>query len=177
LKSLENGKPSGLDVARCLLFMPPTKFIRTFREQLRLSLTSVAINMDTARNLAVCVLATPYTPHAAPLLPIFFHSVFPAIVDTMDSQQPVSPQPLISELLASVLATAIMFALHLERAMTTLNSGELHYPLGEQSAVMARGIMNTLRHRKQSANAKLIAQRLASSKTLVTNFPVFKAEM
>ncbi|KZV77474.1 hypothetical protein PENSPDRAFT_620949 [Peniophora sp. CONT] len=163
LTALGAGKPPSLDVSRCLLFLSPIKFLHLFWAQLQL-----AVDMDGARALAVHVLS-----HARPpLLPVFLRAVFPALLDTADS----SPGTMSAELLAGAVATAIMHALQLERAIAAVG-GDQRPPLGEPSTSMARALANDLRHRKASASAKTVAQRLASSATFVGSFPVFKTEI
>ena len=165
LTALGAGRPPSLDVSRCLLFLSPIKFLNLFWTQLQMQM---GVDMDGARALAVHVLS-----HARPpLLPVFLRAVFPALLDTADT----SPGSVSAELLASTVATAIMHALQLERAMAALG-GDQRPPLGEPSPSMARALANDLRHRKASASAKTVAQRLASSATFVGSFPVFKTEI
>ena len=174
LSIIRSGRAPWLDVSRCLLVVSPSRFLHILWFELNMSI-GVGMDMDGLRRLAVFVLATPHGPGCPPLLPIFLHSVFPAIMDTIDQQQG-SSQALSAELLVAVLSSAIMIALHLERA-TLMVSGEQHYFLGEPSTAMARRLANELRYRKQSPTAKAVAQRLASSATFVTHFPVFKTEL
>ncbi|VDB86514.1 unnamed protein product [Peniophora sp. CBMAI 1063] len=163
LRALGANKPPSLDVSRCLLFLSPIKFLHLFWTQLQ-----TTVDMDGARALAVHVLS-----HARPpLLPVFLRAVFPALLDAADT----TPGTVSPELLASAVATGIMHALQLERAVVAL-SGDQRPPLGEPSTSMARALANDLRHRKSSASAKTVAQRLASSATFVGSFPVFKTEI
>jgi len=172
--ALGSSRPPVLDVPHCLSFTSATKFLHIFWQQLSLA-PGMGVGVDVARELAVHVLATPYTPRVPPLLPIFLHTVFPTILDTID-QQPASSQSMSSELLTGLVSSAIMAALHLERSLA-LVSGEQHSPLGEPSASMARSLAVDLRQRKQSASSRLVAHRLTSSKTFVSCFPVFKTEV
>lgn len=163
LTALGAGKPPSLDVSRCLLFLSPIKFLHLFWAQLQM-----AVDMDGARALAVHVLSYARPP----LLPVFLRAIFPILLDTADT----SPGTVSAELLAGAVATAIMHALQLERAVSALG-GDQRPPLGEPSSSMARALANDLRQRKASASAKTVAQRLASSATFVSSFPVFKTEI
>jgi mediator of RNA polymerase II transcription subunit 5 len=80
------------------------------------------------------------------------------------------------ELLIAIISSSLMAALQLERALYT-TSGEQVFPLGSSSSAMASRLALDLRHRKSSSKGKLIAQRLTSSQTFVTSFPVFKTEI
>jgi mediator of RNA polymerase II transcription subunit 5 len=152
-----------------LLFVPPTQLLRLLWDQLAL-----ALDLAAARQLAAHVLATPLAPTGPPLLPLFIHVVLPGVLDALDGGAPAA-----AELLAAVLATSLMRALQLERAVAggAGARAESAPPLGEGSTSMARGLAAELRRRKGGAGAGLVAQRLASSKTFVTSFPVFKTEI
>ncbi|KAI0313725.1 mediator complex subunit Med5-domain-containing protein [Amylostereum chailletii] len=175
LTTIQARKPPSLDVGRCLLVVSPTRFLHLFWNAISIAPISMGLQVDGIRRLAVYVLATPRTPRTPPLLPIFLHNVFPTILDVVDHQSS-SSQSMGAELLVSVIASSIMAALHLERAITAIN-GEQGSPVGESSSSMARHLAGDLRHRKNSPVAKLIAQRLASSRTFVASFPVFKTEI
>ncbi|THH20641.1 hypothetical protein EW146_g766 [Bondarzewia mesenterica] len=174
LTNIRLGKPPSLDVSHCLLITPPTRFLHLLWFELSMA-SSVGINMDALRRLAVFVLATPRMPGTPPLLPIFLHNVLPSLMDMVD-RQPGGTQSMHAELLAAMVSLGIITALHLERAMLTVTN-EQHFALGESSSAMARRLAGDLRQKKWSPTAKLIAQRLASSGTFVSSFPVFKTEI
>ncbi|ETW87289.1 hypothetical protein HETIRDRAFT_307456, partial [Heterobasidion irregulare TC 32-1] len=169
---IQLGKAPSLDVVRCLAITPPTRFLHTFWFELSMA---TSLSIDTLRRVALYVLAIPRTPNIPPLLPLFLHNVFPSILDTMD-RQPTGAQSMHIELLAGIVSSAVMTALHLERAVLT-TTGEQRFILGEPSSAMARRLAADLRHRKHNVTAKLIAQRLTSSATFVASFPVFKMEI
>jgi mediator of RNA polymerase II transcription subunit 5 len=131
---------------------------------------------DAAKRLAVFVLATPRAPRTPPLLPIFLHNVLPSLIDTFDNLKLGQTMAGDLELLIAIISSSLMAALQLERALYA-TSGEQAYPLGSSSSSMASRLALDLRHRKSSSKGKLIAQRLTSSQTFVTSFPVFKTEI
>jgi mediator of RNA polymerase II transcription subunit 5 len=131
---------------------------------------------DAAKRLAVFVLATPRASPTPPLLPIFLHNVLPSLIDKFDNPNLGQAMTGDLELLIAIISSSLMAALQLERALYT-TSGEQVFPLGSSSSAMASRLALDLRHRKSSSKGKLIAQRLTSSQTFVTSFPVFKTEI
>jgi mediator of RNA polymerase II transcription subunit 5 len=171
LALIQSGKPPFLNVAACIAETPVTEFLHTFWLELNMS-----IKRDAAKRLAIFVLATPRAPPMPPLLPIFLHNILPSLIDKFDN--PNLGQAMVGdlELLIAIISSSLMAALQLERALFT-TSGEQVYPLGSSSSSMARRVALDLRHRRGSSEGKQIAQRLASSQTFVTNFPMFKTEI
>jgi mediator of RNA polymerase II transcription subunit 5 len=143
--------------------------------ELNLSIKTDA-TADAAKRLAVFVLSTPRAPRTPPVLPIFLHNVLPSLIDTFDN---LKLGPAIAgdlDLLVAITSSSLMAAQQLERALCA-TSGEQSYPLGSSSSSMASRLALDLRHRKSSSKGKLIAQRLTSSQTFVSSFPVFKTEI
>jgi mediator of RNA polymerase II transcription subunit 5 len=170
LAQIQSGKVPSLNVAACLVETSATDFLQTFWLELNLSVKA-GMTVDAIKPLAVFILATPRSTHLPPLLPIFLHNVLPSIIDRADN-----PMTGDLELLIAIASSSLMAALQLERALYT-TGGEQVYPLGSSSSSMARRLAVDLRYRKSSPKGKLIAQRLTSSQTFVTNFPVFKTEI
>lgn len=175
LALIQSGKPPFLNVAACLAETPATEFLRTFWLELNMVIKTDA-TADAAKRLAVFVLATPRPPRTPPLLPIFLHNVLPSLIDTFDNLKLGQTMAGDLELLIAIISSSLMAALQLERALYATR-GEQAYPLGSSSSSMASRLALDLRHRKSSSKGKLIAQRLTSSQTFVTSFPVFKTEI
>jgi mediator of RNA polymerase II transcription subunit 5 len=175
LTLIQSGKPPSLNVAACLVETPVTEFLHTLWLELNMFIERGMI-ADAAKRLATFVLATPRAPRTPPLLPIFLHNILPSLIDKFDN--PNLGQALVGdiELLIAIISSSLMAALQLERALYT-TSGQQVYPLGSSSSSMARKVALDLRHRKGSSKGKLIAQRLTSSQTFVTSFPMFKTEI
>jgi mediator of RNA polymerase II transcription subunit 5 len=172
---LQSGKAPFLNVAACLVETPAIDFLQTFWLELNMPIKTDAI-ADAAKRLAVFVLATPRTLPTPPLLPIFLHNVLPSLIDKFDDPNLGQAMTGDLELLIAIISSSLMAALQLERALYT-TSGEQVFPLGSSSSAMASRLALDLRHRKSSSKGKLIAQRLTSSQTFVTSFPVFKTEI
>lgn len=162
-------------MAACLAETPATEFLQTFWSELNLIIKTDAA-ADAAKRLAVFVLATPRASRTPPLLPIFLHNVLPSLIDAFDNVKLGQPMAGDLELLVAIISSSLMAALQLERALYA-TSGEQVYPLGSSSSSMASRLALDLRYRKSSSKGKLIAQRLTSSQTFVTSFPVFKTEV
>lgn len=172
---IQSGKAPFLNVSACLVETPATEFLQTFWSELNMSIKTETI-ADAAKRLAVFVLATPRAPRTPPLLPIFLHSFLPSLIDGFDNPQLGQAITGDFELLIAIISSSLMAALQLERALY-MTSGEHVYPLGSSSSSMARRFALDLRQRKSSSKGKLIAQRLTSSQSFITNFPVFKTEI
>ena len=172
---LQSGKAPFLNVAACLVETPAIDFLQTFWLELNMPIKTDAI-ADAAKRLAVFVLATPRALPTPPLLPIFLHNVLPSLIDKFDNTNLGQAMTGDLELLIAIISSSLMAALQLERALYT-TSGEQVFPLGSSSSAMASRLALDLRHRKSSSKGKLIAQRLTSSQTFVTSFPVFKTEI
>lgn len=170
LAQIQSGKVSSLNVAACLVETSASDFLQTLWLELNQSFKA-GMTVDAIKPLAVFILATPRSTHLPPLLPIFLHNVLPSLVD-----RPDNPMTGDLELLIAITSSSLMAALQLERALYT-TGGEQVYPLGSSSSSMARRLAVDLRHRKSNSKGRLIAQRLTSSQTFVTNFPVFKTEI
>ena len=170
LALIQSGKVPSLNVTACLVETSATDFLQTLWLELNLSVKS-GMTVDAVKPLAVFILATPRGTLSPPLLPIFLHNVLPSLID-----RPDNPMTGDLELLIAIASSSLMAALQLERALYT-TGGEQAYPLGSSSSSMARRLAVDLRYRKNSPKGKLMAQRLTSSQTFVTNFPVFKTEI
>lgn len=175
LVQLQSGKAPFLNVAACLVETSSIEFLQTFWLALNMPIKTDAI-ADAAKRLAVFVLATPRASPTPPLLPIFLHNVLPSLIDRFDDPNHGQAMTGDVELLIAIISSSLMAALQLERALYT-TSGEQVFPLGSSSSAMASRLALDLRHRKSSSKGKLIAQRLTSSQTFVTSFPVFKTEI
>lgn len=172
---LQSGKPPFLNVAACLVETPAIEFLQTFWLALDMPIKTDA-TADAAKRLAVFILATPRASPTPPLLPIFLHNLLPSLIDKFDNPNLGQAMTGDLELLIAIISSSLMAALQLERALYTA-SGEQVVMLGSSSSAMASRLALGLRHRKSSSKGKLIAQRLTSSQTFVSNFPVFKTEI
>ena len=166
------GKAPFLDMNRCLLVIPPSKFLLLFWSEI-----SIAAGMgesESCRRLAIFVLTTPRSSNSTPLLPIFLHTVLPLLITTIDRQQP--PEQTINiELLVNMISSVLITAVHLEWAFRSVCNNQ-HYVLGQSSAAMARRLACDLRQRQKSLTSRSVAERLASLPSFVTNFPGFIGE-
>lgn len=161
-----------LDVSRCILVTPPSKFLQCLWTEL-----CVAASMgetETCTRLATFVLTTPRSS-SPPLLPLFLHNVLPSIIANIDHQQP-HEQSMSVELLVAIISSVLTAALHLEWALRSVCNEERHV-LGQASAAMARRLAGDLRGRKNSPTGHSIAQRLASSQSFTANFPGSMGEL
>ncbi|KAH9944074.1 uncharacterized protein BXZ73DRAFT_87039 [Epithele typhae] len=150
------GRAPALDVDRCLLLRPPTKFLTDLWEQLVTAATHVG-ETEAPRRLATFVLTAPrrLVPHRC--------SRWHARV-TVD-------------LLVGVISTSLTVALHLEWAMGAA-CGEERSVLGQSVASMARRLPGDLRRRgAASATARTVLERLTAMQPFVANFPTFAAEV
>ena len=170
LALIQSGKAPSLNVAACLVETSATDFLQTLWLELNLSVKA-GMTVDAVKPLAVFILATPRGTLSPPLLPIFLHNVLPSLIDTSDNLMSGD-----LELLIAIVSSSLMATLQLERALYT-TGGEQVCPLGSSSSSMARRLAVDLRSRKSSSQGRLIVQRLTSSQTFVTNFPVFKTEI
>ena len=170
LAQIQSGKVPSLNVTACLVETPASDFLQTLWLELNQSLKA-GMTVDAIKPFAVFILVTPRSTHLPLLLPIFLHNVLPSLID-----RPDNPTAGDLELLIAIASSSLMAALQLERALYT-TGGEQVYPLGSSSSSMARRLAVDLRYRKSSSKGRLIAQRLTSSQTFVTNFPVFKTEI
>lgn len=139
----------GLTIQNILLCTTPTKFLLTLWDCLSGSHT-LTLDMDSHRRLAVYVLTTPFTPAAGiglggmggvgggwSLLPIFLHNVLPSLMDNVDQQAKVNTatHSMLGELLAGIVASSVMSALYLERALAiTTNASTISPSLSNLNA-------------------------------------------
>ncbi|KAK2461858.1 hypothetical protein APHAL10511_006321 [Amanita phalloides] len=165
------GKGPVIDVERCLSFTSPSNFLEVVWSEL-----AEAANVgdtERCRRLATFTLTMPRSTATPPLLPIFIHLVVPVLITRIDQQQ-ASEQAIATELLVSLISSALTAALHLEWAVQTVISEHRSF-LGQTTTSMARRLADDLRARKSSGVSTIILQRLTASQTFVANFPVFIA--
>ncbi|KIY50606.1 hypothetical protein FISHEDRAFT_38902, partial [Fistulina hepatica ATCC 64428] len=165
------GKPAMLDVSKCLHAQPPIPFLKLLWTQLVTSTNTG--DVDGARQVVVLTLAVPRTG-ALPLLPIFIHTVFPALIPSLEAQI-VSQSELMMkvELLVTIMSMSLELTLHVEKAFQNLTVGDRHVVNGQSSMALARALSTFLRARKSSQICMTMLQRLSSSQRFVANFPVF----
>lgn len=177
LTAARAGRAPALDVDRCLLLSPPTKFLMDLWQQCALAATMG--DMEAPRRLVTFVLTAPRTPRAPPLLPVFLHLILPAVVAAADSGMRVGadqvPPAVTVEFAVAVASSALTGALHLEWAMTA--GGEERNVLGQSVASMARRLSGDLRRRGNGTAARTVLERLAGMQPFVANFPTFAAEL
>ncbi|KAG1757493.1 mediator complex subunit Med5-domain-containing protein [Suillus lakei] len=164
-------KAPRIDVTRCLSATSPSKFLDLLWSEL--SVASSLGEMETCRRLATFVLAVPrQLSSAPPLLPIFMYNVLPYLVAAIDQQQ-AAEKGMNTQLLVTIISSALTAALHIEWAVQTVCE-EQRFVLGQPSAAVARRLAADLRAQKNSSSTSAtILQRLGSSSAFVTNFPVF----
>ncbi|KAG2120988.1 mediator complex subunit Med5-domain-containing protein, partial [Suillus discolor] len=164
-------KAPRIDVTRCLSATSPSKFLNLLWSEL--SVASSLGEMETCRRLATFVLAMPrQLSSAPPLLPIFMYNVLPYLITTIDQQQ-ATEKGMNTQLLVTIISSALTAALHIEWAVQTVCE-EQRFVLGQPSAAVARRLAADLRAQKRgSSTSATILQRLGSSPAFVTNFPVF----
>ncbi|KAI0778549.1 mediator complex subunit Med5-domain-containing protein [Trametes elegans] len=172
LNAARGGRAVALDVDRCLLLAPPTKFLTTLFSELSLAAT---MDMEAARRVATFVLTMPRTPRSPPLLPIFLHLVLPSLVASADALS-ATEQTIQVEFLVAVISSSLTAALHLEWAMLT-TCGEERYVLGQSVTSMARRLAGDVRRRGNGTSAGMVMQRLTAMQPFVANFPTFAAEV
>ncbi|KAG2350443.1 hypothetical protein BDR05DRAFT_954539 [Suillus weaverae] len=164
-------KAPRIDVTRCLSATSPSKFLDLLWSEL--SVASSLGEMETCRRLAAFVLAMPrQLSSAPPLLPIFMYNVLPYLITAIDQQQ-ATEKGMNTQLLVTIISSALTAALHIEWAVQTICE-EQRFVLGQPSAAIARRLAADLRAQKHSSSTSAtILQRLGSSPAFVTNFPVF----
>ncbi|KAG1755207.1 mediator complex subunit Med5-domain-containing protein [Suillus paluster] len=164
-------KAPRIDVTRCLTATSPSKFLNLLWSEL--SVSSSLGEMETCRRLATFVLAIPrQLSSAPPLLPIFMYNVLPSLIAAIDQQQ-ATEKGMNTQLLVTIISSALTAALHIEWAVQTVCE-EQRFVLGQPSATVARRLATDLRGQKNSSSTSAtILQRLGSSSAFVTNFPVF----
>ncbi|KAF5390177.1 hypothetical protein D9757_002860 [Collybiopsis confluens] len=160
-----------IDVERCLKIVSPSKFLQVLWSEIR-SVANVATEIESSRRLAVFVLTAPRPPTTPPLLPIFLHNVLPSLILHIDSQRPGPEQTLSAELLVALVSSVLTAVMHLELAMHSA-AVKPQPVFGQTSSAMARRLVSDLRTRKFSYASKTLAQRLSSSQSFVSNFPIF----
>lgn len=166
------GKAPSIDVDRCLLFSPPTKFLSSMWSELVTA--STMGDIETPRRIATFILSTPRSPRSPPLLPVFLHVILPSVMTSLDNTAPPE-QTMVTELIVATISSALTLALHIEWALLSV-CNEQRYVLGHSTAGMARRLGGDLR-RGNSSTTKIIFQRLSSSQSFMTNFPTFIAEL
>ncbi|KAG1899144.1 mediator complex subunit Med5-domain-containing protein [Suillus fuscotomentosus] len=164
-------KAPRIDVTRCLSATSPSTFLNLLWSEL--SVASSLGEMETCRRLATFVLAMPrQLSSAPPLLPIFMYNVLPYLITAIDQQQ-ATEKGMNTQLLVTIISSALTAALHIEWAVQTVCE-EQRFVLGQPSAAIARRLAADLRAQKHgSSTSATILQRLGSSPAFVTNFPVF----
>lgn len=164
-------KAPRIDVTRCLSATSSSKFLDLLWSEL--SVASSLGEMETCRRLATFVLAMPrQLSSAPPLLPIFMYNVLPYLITAIDQQQ-ATEKGMNTQLLVTIISSALTAALHIEWAVQTVCQ-EQRFVLGQPSAAVARRLAADLRAQEHSSSTSAtILQRLGSSPAFVTNFPVF----
>jgi len=163
------GKSPSIDIGRLINVIPPSKFL-----QLMWSELSVAASLgqtESCRRIATFILTMPQESNMPPLLPIFLHTVLPALITGIDRQQPPE-QTMNVELLVSIISSVLTASLHLEWGLRSVR-GEQCDVLGRSSVSMVRRFAADMRIRKNSLTSQAITQRLSSSPSFIANFPVF----
>ncbi|KIL70756.1 hypothetical protein M378DRAFT_183349 [Amanita muscaria Koide BX008] len=163
------GRGPVIDVERCLGITPPSKFLDMLWSEL-VEAASLG-ETERSRRIATFILIMPRCSSIPPMLPIFIHLIVPMLIGRIDQQQ-TSEQALPTELLVSIISSALTAALHLEWAVQRVTSEHRTF-LGQTSAAMARRLADELRARQSSQVSSAVLQRLAASQTFVANFPVF----
>ena len=173
LSAARAGRAPALDVDRCLLLCPPTKFLGALWAHLRHAATMA--DMEAPRRLATFVLTVPRAPRSPPLLPIFLHLVLPSLVASADRMSAAEHATTV-EFLVAVISSALTAALHLEWALLT-TCGEERFVLGQSVTSMARRLAGDLKKRGTGTTAGMVLQRLTAMQPFVANFPTFTAEV
>ncbi|KAG5648052.1 hypothetical protein DXG03_007087 [Asterophora parasitica] len=167
-----SGKAPSLDVERYIKIMPPIKFLHVLWEELLIPASMG--ELESCKRLATFVLTTPRSPSTPPLLPIFLHVVTPSLIFAIEHQKP--PENTMNvELLVTIVSSALTSAFHLELGIRSV-TGQPRFALGQPSSGMARKFAVDLRARLDPTS-RTILQRLASSQSFATNFPVFMSEL
>lgn len=170
LTMARGGKAPFLDIDRCLKLCQPSTFLHILWKELA---GAASIDMENCRRLATFILTVPrtFTKDTPPLLPIFLHSVLPNVVSLIDNQQ-AQEQTMSIELLVTLITSVMTAALHLELALRSV--GITRHVISSTS--MARRLASDLKL-SQSRTCRVLAQRLTSSQSFVTNFPMFIGEL
>ncbi|TFK91700.1 hypothetical protein K466DRAFT_573561 [Polyporus arcularius HHB13444] len=175
LSAARAGRAPALDLDRCMLLCPPTKFLRMLWDQLIHLLASTVSDMEAPRRFATFVLTIPRTPRSPPLLPIFLHLILPSLVASADNLA-ATEQTIWVEFLVAVISSSLTGALHLEWALLT-TCGEERNVLGQSVTSMARRLAGDLKRRGNGTVAGMVLQRLTAMQPFVANFPTFAAEV
>lgn len=159
-----------LDVGRCIAFNGAVHFLSGLWQEL----SAIAHQGDTemCRQLAAFVLTCPPSPddNVPPLLPIFLHIVVPSLILDIDRQVPAEQATSIS-LLVNIIISSLIGISHMEWVMRALE-GEVKQSVGQASASIARRLQSDLRYKSSPASI-MIFERLVSSTSFITSFPVF----
>ncbi|KIK71078.1 hypothetical protein GYMLUDRAFT_185434 [Collybiopsis luxurians FD-317 M1] len=171
LDMARTAKIASIDVERCLKVMSPSKFLQVLWSDL-LAAASASTEIESSRRLAVFILTMPRPTTSPPLLPIFLHNVLPSLIIHIDSQQAGPEQTMNAELLVALVSSVLTAVMHLELAMHSASVKPLPV-FGQTSSAMARRLVSDLRTRRFSYTSNTLAQRLSSSQSFVSNFPIF----
>lgn len=173
LANARAGEPASLDVNYCLLVTHPTKFLTLFWTELNVA--STLGDLEAPRRLATYILAAPRSAQSPPLLQIFLHSVLPNVIATSDKL--LAPeQAVVTELLVSIVSSALTAALYIEWAMLSVCK-EQRLVLGQPALAMARRLGGDLRRKTNSPTSSIVYQRLSAMSSFTGNFPTFIAEL
>ena len=178
LAAIDAGKVPRFDIERCLAFLGVQHFFDSLWREL-LAAASMG-KMETCRKFTVFVLTPTSGPNVEnpgelpPLLPIFLHVYVPSLLRLIDSQAP-SDQALSVQLLGAIIASALTFAVNLERALLKPLDGNGSRDIKAHNLTcfaMARRLRTDLRKAK-SATGLALFQKLSVSSSFVSTFPVF----
>ena len=191
-EALRRDKPASLDIDAILLHTPPTKFLHLFWSELSVAASMGNMDQckRLATHVLVIIPSTSSSGGCVPpLMPVFLHSILPSVITKMDREfssngsssgghtnlghntpgglngtsTPTNPEHTVQiELLTSVLSSSLLAAFHTEWAWRGI-CGEQKYLLGQSSRLMARGLADKLKVKKNSQTSRLVGQRLAAA--------------
>lgn len=191
-EALRRDKPASLDIDDILPHTPPTRFLHLFWSELSVAASMGNMDQckRLATHVLVIIPSTSSSGGCVPpLMPVFLHSILPTVIAKMDREfssngsssgshtnlglntpgglnsasASTTPEHTVQiELLASVLSSSLLAAFHTEWAWRSI-CGEQKHLLGQSSRLMARGLADKLKVKKDSQTSRLVGQRLAAA--------------
>jgi hypothetical protein len=171
LVTATTGRPTFLDVPRCLLTSTPLHFLHSLWTEL---LRSAMMNgLPPSQRLAVFVLTVPRVrlspdmTRGMTLLPIFLQSTLPKIISSTDIQ---SSRDLPTELLVGIISSSLTASFYLVGDPIDGQTVDSTNAIGP----LARGVAKGLQAQQfTSMTSRTILQRLSAMPIFCTHFPTF----
>ena len=180
LSSSRSQLATSLDVPHILALQSPIRFLSQMWNDLLLTPASQLGDTDVARIFATYIL-TDFAragPTQVPLLPVFLHVTLPEILDGFDDarRKGVSDMGTIvasTEILASVLGSALRAALHMDRTIGPLSGMANANTPTAMAEKLHRWLKSIVGPQDSESSAAILLKRLQTTQNFVSHFPVF----